>query len=161
MKELWKAIAGFEAYEVSSLGRVRRRLPGAGGTYVGLILRQYTNRHGYMFVSLSSKSKGYIKKIHRLVALAFIPNPKQLPEVNHKGTKSDCRAIMLEWTDKRGNSIDAVKTGRISGDGISFFKESGKWMVRWHPKPGVREYLGLYSTFEEAKAVREAAVATL
>jgi len=43
----------------------------------------------------------------------------RLPEVNHKGPKSDCRASMLEWTNKRGNSVDAVKTGRTEKEIIA------------------------------------------
>ena len=71
--EIWKEIQGFEGlYAVSNRGRVKSLKSGRiiGGTY---------NSHGYNYVKL--KDKNY--NIHRLVALAFIPNPQKLPYINH------------------------------------------------------------------------------
>ena len=82
--EIWKDIKGFEGrYQVSNLGRVRSLdWPG----HKGRVLKQFIGkRWGYYVVNLAH-SDGYIKHttVHRLVAIAFIPNPDNLPEVNHK-----------------------------------------------------------------------------
>jgi hypothetical protein len=68
---------------------------------------------------------------------------------------------MLEWSNKRSNTIHAVKTGRTPGDGIVLVKRSGRYIARWNPLPCVRKHIGTYDTFEEAKAARDERVATL
>lgn len=97
MKEQWKPVVGFEGYyEVSSLGRIKfLNYKRAGkphityGSYRG---------NGYMQVTLSKDGKRYTKSVHRLVAKAFIPNPYNLPCVNHiNEEKDDNRVENLEW----------------------------------------------------------------
>ena len=162
MKEKWKTIADFEAYEVSDLGSVRRKEPTKH--HPGkVMLKPWFGTGGYVHLHLYKNSKTYDRAVHRLVAIAFLPNPKGLPEVNHLGPKSDCRATQLEWTDKRGNTIHAVKTGRVphNGDGVTFIKKTGRWRARWRPAPCIREHIGVFDTYKEAKAARDAKVATL
>jgi len=64
--------------------------------------------------------------VHRLVAIAFIPNPLNLPEVNHKnGIKSDNRVQNLEWSTRSDNVKHAIKTGLMTikkGDDCSWSK---------------------------------------
>lgn len=112
MKEVWKAIAGYEGlYEVSSLGRVRsveRMVKGYKGTLYkrnAAILKPCVDHRGYYNVNLSNNASGHTYKVHRLVAAAFIPNPENLPMVNHKDEcKTNNRIDNLEWCTSLYNS---------------------------------------------------------
>ena len=90
MSEQWKPIGGYGGkYEVSDLGRVRQ-----GEKSVN----QYKDGKGYLRVSLYKDGAQRNVKVHRLVALAFIPNPDNLPMVNHKDeVKTNNRVDNLEW----------------------------------------------------------------
>ena len=97
MEEIWKPIPGFEYYSVSSIGRVKNPF--------GKILKPSINHKGYLKVYLNSE---YIKHkqmtIHRAVALAFIPNPNDLAQVNHiNHNKCDNRIENLEWCTNQYN----------------------------------------------------------
>ena len=114
LKEVWKDIKGFEEYyEVSSFGRVRskariiERGDGLSMTFTGKELAPYSNkkRNGYCYVYLRVGGKKYSKSVHRLVAEAFIPNPNNLPQVNHKDENTqNNRLDNLEWCDAKYNS---------------------------------------------------------
>src|ERR1019366_9123437 len=98
MKELWKPIEDFEAYEVSNMGRVRRCLPDKMGrtTHLGKILKPNSHNSGYLAVSLYSADREQVTVlIHWLVAKAFVPNPDNFPQINHKEKKFDNRADKL------------------------------------------------------------------
>lgn len=97
--EIWSPINGFDGeYEISSFGRVK-------SLKSGIILRQYEDRGGYLEVHLRKHSKKYHKKIHRLVAEAFLPNPNNYLEVNHKDeNKKNNRFDNLEWCTHQYNS---------------------------------------------------------
>jgi len=158
--ENWKTVEGFEAYEVSDLGKVRRKE--ATKHHPGkTLLKTWPETGGYMTVQFYMNGKSHSLAIHRLVAKAFIPNPMDLPEVNHLGPKSDCRAIKLEWATKRSNTVHAVKTGRTPGEGITFIKSTGRYRARWNPAPNIREHIGVFDTFEEAHAARAAKIRSL
>lgn len=96
MSEQWKPIEGYGGkYEVSDLGRVRQ-----GEKSVN----QYKDGKGYLRVSLYKDGAERNVKVHRLVALAFIPNPDNLPMVNHKDeVKTNNRVENLEWCDNKYN----------------------------------------------------------
>ena len=104
-KEIWKPVKGYEGlYEVSNLGRVRS-LPRTEvcGSLIrkrcGRELKPYV-RNGYMRVTLSKYGAHTRIYVHRLVAIAFIPNPKSLPFINHKDENpSNNSAENLEWCD--------------------------------------------------------------
>lgn len=107
MKENWKPVVGFEdLLAISDLGNVcniGKVLP--DGSYLPEKRRKIsTHRTGYSYIVQKINGKQVFLLIHRLVAEAFIPNPNNLPEVNHKNLdKSDCRASNLEWCTRREN----------------------------------------------------------
>lgn len=100
--EIWRDIQGFEGiYQISNLGRVKN-------IKTNRIRKQGYDKDHYPKVELCNKKK-YSKdksiKIHRLVAENFIPNPHNLPEVNHiDGNKLNNSVSNLEWCSSKYNS---------------------------------------------------------
>ena len=111
MNEVWKPINGYEGkYEVSSLGSVRsldryqqRKDYRSGKQYQtfkkGSLIMLHQGKNGYMRAKIFDKKGNHkMALVHRLVAAAFIPNPNNLPEVNHKDeVKTNNRLENLEW----------------------------------------------------------------
>ena len=89
-------------YEISSLGNVRR-----AGSQENR--KKVTLKNGYDTVIFSINGKVTCKYVHRLVASAFIPNPNNYPEINHKNhIRTDNRVENLEWCDRKQNVQDAI-----------------------------------------------------
>lgn len=122
-KEEWKNIIGYEGlYQVSNLGNVKKlenyvtQVDVNGNEYTRFfkekILKQNSKESEYKNVHLRKDLKNKTFKTHRLVAIHFIPNPDNKPEVNHiNGIKSDNRVKNLEWCTSSENSKHALKTG--------------------------------------------------
>lgn len=97
---MWVTASANPRYEVNEEGQVRHRERKK-------ILAQKTDRYGYKVVCMSSgnRLKPQNATVHRLVASAFIPNPDDLPAVNHKDEdKTNNRASNLEWCDNLYNT---------------------------------------------------------
>ena len=100
--EIWKKIDGYENYSVSNMGRVRNDT-------TDKILSPGKDGGGYYQVFIGRKSR----KVHRLVAIAFIPNPDNLPQVNHiNEDKTDNRADNLEWCTAAYNINHGTRSKR-------------------------------------------------
>lgn len=117
--EVWKDIPGYEGlYEVSNLGNIKslekNRDNGHHGStkrhYPEKILRKSDSR-GYTVSALFIQGKIKMRLIHRLVALAFIPNPLNKPEINHlDGDRKNNRVSNLEWVTRSENIIHKYQT---------------------------------------------------
>lgn len=103
MQEIWKDIEGYEGlYQVSNQGNVKslETWDVNKGCYVKRekLLKFDYHRRGYQIVTLTSKKKRKRHQVHRLVAKAFIANPENLPQVNHKDeNKQNNHISNLEW----------------------------------------------------------------
>lgn len=102
INEIWKKIEGYENYEVSNMGRVRSL--NYNGTGKMKIMRPGKKSGGYLFVCLYKNGKVKQMYIHRVVAEAFLPNPDNLPCINHKNEiKTDNRVQNLEFVSHKYN----------------------------------------------------------
>lgn len=104
----WRPIAGFERYyEIDESGNIRS-IRGA------LTMKQYVNEKGYSTVGLMGDGVKKRFKVHRLVAIAFIPNPDNKPQVNHKDfNKLNNHVSNLEWATGKENTRHAQLGGKI------------------------------------------------
>lgn len=113
--EIWAPVIGYEGlYEISTYSRIKslERVDCRGQHRKTLVRLQSYDEDGYFICSLSRDRVDKMVRPHRLSAAVWIPNPLNLPEVNHKnGIKTDCHISNLEWTTSKGNRIHAVETG--------------------------------------------------
>lgn len=128
---MYKAIKGYEGfYETNELGQVRsidrvvECKDGSVRKYKSRELKPGMDKHGYTLVRLTKNGVAKTCTVHRLVAEAFIPNPKKLPEVHHKNhDRTDNRAKNLQWVTKAEQMDEHLRAAlgtklRVVGHGI-------------------------------------------
>lgn len=126
MKETWRQIKGYEdIYTVSDYGRVANLI-------TERILKPVENHKGYLIVQLSKDGKRKNFRVHRLVAEAFIPNPKKLPEVDHiNNDRQGNHVSNLRWSSGSENTRnrEVCRTATSKYNGVRICRRSGKWKV--------------------------------
>lgn len=155
MEEEWRDVAGYEGwYQVSDEGRVRclkRRLKN-GGVFVyeePLIRMLRGTDKGYLQVTLFDGAKRKDFAVHRLVAQAFIPNPLNLPEVNHRNeVKSDNRAENLEWCSRKynmnyGSAKHRSKMNNPNRRDVEQYTRDGVFVMRYHSSMDAHRETGI------------------
>ena len=125
--EEWKSVVGFKDYEVSNTIQVKSLSRWVvrgnyGYTIKEKILKPTLGKNGYYCFGLYENGKQYTVNLHRIVAEAWIPNPNNLPETNHKnGIKTDCSITNLEWASYSDNLNHALQTGLNSNKGETHY----------------------------------------
>jgi hypothetical protein len=124
MIEVFVPVTGYEGlYEISNLGRVKSLAKFKGTNYkqrIGeRIMKGKPNTNGYLQIGLSIDGEKTYPFVHRLVAIHFIENPNNSPEVNHKNGNRICNeASNLEWCTRLENEQHSWRTGlkQMRGD---------------------------------------------
>lgn len=174
--EEWRDIPGYEGrYQISNLGNIRS-LPYVRyqeSSHPGVMMHKHhpgkkmtptDNGHGYMIIGLRYGAKRKNFYIHRLVAEAFIPNPDNLPEINHIDyDRSNNVFWNLEWTTRIGNlewSNDRMckpkPNAKLTNIGMRYISEkNGKYRVNIYNKRNGFRFERYCNTLEEAIAERD------
>ena len=122
IKEVWKDIPEYAGYyQISNMGRVKSishtvkaNVSGGIRETSGCIKKAFVGWHGYVWVSLCKDGHSKTFSMHRLVAIAFIDNPRNLPTVNHKdGNKENNCVENLEWCTNHENQMHAARNGLL------------------------------------------------
>ena len=146
-EEIWCPIKGYEGlYEVSDYGRVKSLKFGKER-----ILKPRRDKDGYLFVTLYKNGDHKTCKVHRLVAQTFIPNPDNLPQVNHKDEDKENNSVQnLEWCDRKYNYNYGTRIQRISEKNskpVLQYTKSGEFVKEWKSARDVQRNLGYFGTY--------------
>ena len=151
--EIWAWIEGYKGYyQISTYGRLKSLHRGKEK-----ILRPYADKDGYLKVSISIESKKQGFFVHRLVAKAFLANPENKPEVNHKfGNKFDNYYKHLEWSTTKENIDHSIITGlrkapsgakchkaKLNDEDVKFCREMYKYHDEKFDLKGLAEKFGV------------------
>ena len=137
--EIWKDVVGYEGfYQVSSLGRIRSYDRHVNHNYGGMaikkgkILSQTDNSSGYLSVGLTKYNRTRTTRVNRIVAKAFIPNPENKPQVNHRdGSKHNNIASNLEWATASENVIHSWRNGLCEKSNYKEVVQKTKEILRY------------------------------
>lgn len=145
MNEIWKDIEGYPNYQVSSMGRVKSLKYGKEK-----MLKGTKNSKGYFQVILCKDGKLKHYYIHRLVAYAFINNPNNLPQVNHKDEdKTNNMVENLEYCDRIYNLNYGTHNERMAkakSIPILQFTKQGEFIKKWDSAMQIERELEIYQS---------------
>lgn len=141
--EIWKDVEEINGYKVSNLGRIIGRR--------GLLMKPRQDRQGYLVCRIHNGKRSYNRFVHRLVALAFIPNTKNLPQINHKDEdKTNNRVENLEWCTASYNSAYGNRCKSFSSP-VSQYSLDGELIAEYpsvietQRSTGISRYAILYN----------------
>lgn len=144
MKEIWKNIEGYPNYQISSMGRVKTL--NYKHTDKEKILKSRKDKYGYIKVDLYEEGKQKTHTLHRLVATAFIDNPNNLSQVNHKDEdKTNNRVENLEWCSPQYNINYGSRNEKMAKSRsipILQFNLDGEFIKKWESGAQVQKDLG-------------------
>lgn len=143
--EVWKDINGYEdLYEVSSFGRVKSLGNGKSNNSKKRILKLGKHKSGYLYVDLIKDGNRKTFRVHRLVAENFIPNPLNLPEVNHKDENKENNFVEnLEFCNRTYNVNYGTRTEKCSKKVYQYTK-SGEFVKEWKSTREIKRELGYF-----------------
>ena len=142
---MWKTIDANSCYEVNEEGTIREKR-------TGKIVNQYYDKDGYLLVNLQQK----LYRVHRLVCIAFLPNPYNYPVVNHKNfKKDDNRLSNLEWCSYCQNAKHSFTNHHRDASVKKWKKEVQKLAAEKSKTPIIQytldgEMVAIYSSQREA-----------
>jgi hypothetical protein len=138
MEEIWKDIESLKgAYQINQFGAIKslertviRKNGHSNRVQEKILIKKTVHSTGYIMFGLNRFGKSVPCRLHRLLAEAFIPNPKKLPFINHiDGNKTNNELSNLEWVTKRENSVHRFigKQQTSKYPGVSWSKQRLKW----------------------------------
>ncbi len=147
---VWLSIKGFENYQISICGKVRN-------VTTKRILKNNMNKYGYYYVALYNNGQQKKFKVHRLIAIHFLPNIENKTCVDHiNNLKTDNRISNLRWSTIQQNNFNySLSKKNTSGvRGVIWFKETKKWraQIKINNKS---IHLGYFVNIEDAKLARQ------
>ena len=130
-----RPIAEFPNYLVTPDGRVF--------TVNGKEKQPSQNYKGYLIVNLCSNGKSHLRRVHRLVAVTFIPNPDNKPDVNHKdGNKQNNRVDNLEWVTNSENHWHASREGLLHTTPVDMLDLQGNLIRSFNSLKSAETFVG-------------------
>lgn len=153
MKEVWEKVIGYEMYEVSDFGRVKR-------TKTGKILKGSLYGVGYLHVGLYNKKVMKTIDIHKLVAIAFLDHTPDGTEtiIDHKDNNPfNNRADNLQITNSRHNLSKDKKNNTSTYTGVSWCKHARKWKSQIYINRK-KKHLGLFDNELDASKIYQATI---
>ena len=152
MSEIYVNISNFPNYQISNFGNCKNVL-------TGKFLKGSFDKDGYLTTVLTNNGERSPKKLHRLVANAFIENSELKPCVDHiNHNKNDNNVSNLRWATKLENNQNrSISTNNTSGySGITYVAKSNKWraIITVNRRP---KHLGYFVNKEDAIRVRREA----
>ena len=149
MEEVYKVIEGYENYEVSNLGNLRN-------IKTKRVLKPGKDSSGYYMVILYTNSVGTTKRIHKLVANAYLDNPDDKKCVDHiNNNRLENNLSNLRWATISENSFNQkiAKNNTSGSKGVSFHKIKNKWQA-YIKLDGILIHLGYFENKEDAIQAR-------